>query len=110
MKPRWITASAALAVLAWPLAADEPRSDQAAQLAKPFKVQVAGKPLDVENVGHAHPFLGDFDGDGVKDLLVGEFKDGKLRIYKNVGTNSEPRFDNHVWFLDGKPEGRVPTG
>jgi hypothetical protein len=79
-------------------------------LAPPFKVQVGGKPLDVGGVGYAAPFYGDFEGRGVNDLLVGQFSEGKLRIYRNEGTNAQPRFEKFTWLLDGNPEGRVPTG
>jgi hypothetical protein len=80
------------------------------ELAPPFKIQVAGKPLDVGGVGYAAPFVADFDGDGVRDLLVGQFSDGKLRIYRNEGTSVQPKFEKFVWFMNDKPEGRVPTG
>jgi hypothetical protein len=80
-----------------------------ADLAAPIKLVAAGKPIDVE-IGHAAPFVGDFDGDGVKDLLVGQFGQGKLRIYRNLGTNVEPRFHDFVWFQNDAEGGRVPAG
>jgi hypothetical protein len=70
----------------------------------------AGQPIDVQLDGHSAPFVGDFDGDGVKDLLVGQFQDGKLRIYRNLGTNARPRFKTYTWFQDGAETGRVPVG
>lgn len=64
----------------------------AAELAPPIRIEAAGKPVDVE-IGHAAPFVADLTGDGIDDLLVGQFGSGKLRVYKNVGTNGKPRFD-----------------
>jgi hypothetical protein len=52
----------------------------------------------------------DFDGDGCKDLLVGEMYRGRLRVYRNMGTNNEPRFEGFSVFQDESPEGRVPAG
>ena len=79
------------------------------QLAPPKRLESAGKPIDVE-VGHAAPFICDFDGDGLLDLLVGQFGDGKLRIYRNEGTCSKPRYRKFSLFVAGVAEGRVPTG
>ena len=76
---------------------------------KPFRVRDGSKYIDVD-VGHAAPLYTDFDGDGVPDLLVGQFGDGKLRIYRNVGSSKEPRFDGFTWFKTGEEEGKVPTG
>jgi hypothetical protein len=75
----------------------------------PVRVEAAGKPIDTD-FGHAAPFVGDVDGDGVRDLLVGQFGDGILWIYRNVGTNAKPKFAAGVKFKNGAEDGRVPTG
>lgn len=80
-----------------------------AELAEPIRLEAAGKPIDTE-IGHAAPFVCDFDGDGLKDLLVGQFGEGLLRIYRNEGTNSEPKLAAGVKFKEGKEDGRVPSG
>ena len=79
------------------------------ELAEPVRLEAAGKPIDTE-IGHAAPFVCDFDGDGLKDLLVGQFGEGLLRIYRNEGTNSEPELAAGVKFKEGKENGRVPSG
>ena len=91
------------------LGAAAPAADPTPDLAPPVRVEAAGKPIDTD-VGHAAPCVADFDGDGVKDLLVGQFGEGILWIYKNVGTDAAPKFAAGVKFKEGKPDGRVPTG
>lgn len=79
-----------------------------------FLLNEAGKPITAEKRGHALPALFDWDGDGVKDLLVGEFgngNDANLLVYKNVGTKKKPVYaekpfyatDNEgvKFFIDG---------
>ena len=34
----------------------------------------------------------DWDGDMLKDLLVGQYSGGKIRFYKNSGSNIAPVF------------------
>jgi hypothetical protein len=83
--------------------------DPARELLPPVRLEAAGKPIDTA-VGHAAPYVVDFDGDGVRDLLVGQFGEGILWIYRNVGTNQQPKLAAGVKFKDGAKDGRVPTG
>src|SRR5918911_2470934 len=76
-----------------------PAAGPAGELEAPVRLHAAGKPIDTA-VGHAAPFVGDFDGDGVKDLLVGQFGDGILWVYRNEGTNDRPRLAAGVKFKD----------
>jgi len=84
-------------------------SDPAKELLPPVRIEAAGKPIDTA-VGHAAPFVGDFFGDGKKHLLVGQFGEGILWVYRNIGTETEPKFAAGVKFKDGNKDGRVPTG
>ena len=82
----------------------------AGDLQKPFRVTAQdGKPIDCE-IGHAAPFIADIDGDGLPDLLVGQFGGGKLRIYKNTGTKTEPKFGQFYWMKAGSADASVPAG
>ena len=83
--------------------------DLSNDLEPPVRLEAAGKPIDTDT-GHAAPFVCDFDGDGIKDLLVGQFGQGILWIYRNEGTNSQPKLAAGVKFKDGKEDGRVPSG
>jgi hypothetical protein len=79
------------------------------QFEAPFRVQAGGKPIDVDT-GHAAPYVVDFDGDGVRDLLVGQFGKGRCRVYKNTGTNASPQFGEHTWFEAGGTIAEVDAG
>ena len=46
---------------------------------KPFRLKSGGEVIDV-NTGHAAPYVFDFDGDGKRDLLVGEFGSGSIKF------------------------------
>lgn len=97
----------ALAALAITLLA---ASDALAQeLSKPVRLEADGKPIDTE-VGHAAPALYDFDGDGKRDLLVGQFGDGKLKIFRNIGDNKAPKFAAEQWLKAGDNVVTTPTG
>jgi len=96
---------AAIALGLW-ISVDLAASDE---LAPPVRLEADGKAIDTD-VGHAAPFVTDFDGDGVQDLLVGQFGGGQLWIYRNEGTNAEPKLAAGLKFKQGKDDGRVPTG
>ncbi|MCL6502899.1 MAG: VCBS repeat-containing protein [Pirellulales bacterium] len=72
-------------------------------LAPPVRLEAADGVIDAE-IGHAAPYLADIDGDGLADLLVGQFGGGKLRWYRNVGTSGAPKFAGSAWVkAAGKP-------
>ena len=79
------------------------------ELASSVRLEAVGKAIDTD-VGHAAPCVCDFDGDGIRDLLVGQFGDGLLWIYRNEGTNAEPKLAAGVKFKDGAKDGTVPHG
>ena len=95
----------------------------------PVRILAAGVPIDV-TTGHAAPYVIDFDGDGLKDLLVGEygeheypadrmlpsalkygggFVEGRLRIYRNRGTNTKPEFADFEYLRAGKEYASIPV-
>lgn len=44
-----------------------------------------GEPVRVESPGYAAPCWADVNGDGHKDLLVGQFRGGKIKVYPGDG-------------------------
>ena len=85
----------------------------APKLSAPFLAMAGDKPVLTEKHGLAAPALWDWNGDGKRDLLVGEFEtnaydlfpmgaDGStIRVYLNVGTDSDPRFTGEFeWARD----------
>jgi len=102
----------------------------AQELGSPIRIHANGSPIDV-TVGHAAPYLRDMDGDGLRDLLVGEFGDvpfdtsrlpaathkkwgdefsqGKLRIYRNIGSDTNPVFGGFTYLQAGGKDASIPT-
>ena len=80
----------------------------APRLAPAAKVLAGREPIDVD-VGHATPNVVDWNGDGKPDLLVGQFGGGKLRVYLNRGTKTEPRFGDFQWVQAGRRDATVPV-
>ena len=71
------------------------------QFEKPVRLTFKGKPIKVEQPGYAAPCFADIDADGKRELLVGQFADGKMRVFKGLdGTN----FASRRWL---KAEGKV---
>jgi hypothetical protein len=93
-------------ILAGMLTAADPATND---LAPPVQLYAGGQPINVD-MGHAAPFVADLKGDGQMVLLVGQFGQGKLRLYPNIGTRTQPKFDRFEWFqADGKVVS-VPAG
>jgi hypothetical protein len=96
------------------------------RFAPPVPLTAAGEVIDV-TTGHAAPNIHDFDGDGIQDLLVGEFGihpfkgettgkssaghpwvAGKLRFYRNHGTNTRPVYESFSYVKAGDRDAQVP--
>ncbi len=74
-----------------------------AKLAKGVKLEAAGKPINGE-LGHLVPRACDWNNDGKKDLIVGQFGNGAIRLYLNQGTDAAPVFgESSLLQADGKP-------
>jgi hypothetical protein len=94
----------------------------AADLAAPVAVSVGGVPIESVHDSksslrddNSFPWVGDFDGDGKLDLLVGQGGRGKvhgghLRIYRNLGGKAEPGLAEPIWFHDQVPTGTTRAG
>lgn len=82
------------------------------RLAEPVLVEVDGQPLVRQERRYAlqYPFVGDIDGDGRPDLLLGDRERGRLRVFRNVGTTGALKLAAPVWFDDTVPTGKVPKG
>src|SRR5262245_14654386 len=78
------------------------------ELQPPILVEAAGGPIDVGG-GHAAPLFVDVDGDGLQDLLVGQFAGAKARVYRNVGTAGFPRFEDFQYLVADGSEAVVPA-
>ena len=55
----------------------------------------AGQVIMTDNNG-VIPCVGDWDNDGVKDLLVGTYYNGNVYYYHNTGTNANPVFPSRT--------------
>jgi hypothetical protein len=73
----------------------------AAEFQAPVRLKADGAAVRVEAPGYAAPSWADVDGDGKKDLLVGQFNGGKVRVFKSLGGG---QFAAGTWLqAEGKP-------
>ncbi len=77
----------------------------AADFENPVRLEGGGKPVRVESPGYAAPCWADVDGDGKNDLLVGQFAQGKIKVYKNLGDGT---YAAGTWLQAGGQVAEVP--
>ncbi len=74
-----------------------------------FKIAAGGKPIDVA-IGHLVPDVVDWNNDGKKDLVVGQFKEGSIRLYLNKGTDAKPVFGEFSLLVAGEKPIKLDAG
>lgn len=84
-----------------------PRGDF--QFEPPVRIFAGGIPVSVSDPGYACPTMADLDGDGVEDLVVGQFSGGKMQFYRNESeTGRTPKFADGQWLKSGDTAAMVP--
>lgn len=71
-----------------------------------IKRDSSGILVDIKVNEHSFPFINDWNEDGKKDLIIGEFEgqpfdSGSVRVYPNNNTNAEPEFKTHIMIKAG---------
>jgi hypothetical protein len=98
-----LTVLALACLVAGPLAlAEIPR------FAEPVLIQDGGVPIDVGY--YAAPMMFDWDLDGRKDMVVGQFTSGMIRFYPNVGDDSAPVFSGFSYLEASGVTITLPSG
>ena len=77
----------------------------AVEFEKPYRLKGGGEFVRVESPGWASPCWADLNGDGKKDLLVGQFHDGKIRVYQGLGGD---KLERGEWLKAGGKVAHVP--
>ena len=83
------------------LAASLALADDGPSFAPPQRLEAQNDVVKVEAPGYAFPCWADATGDGVPDLVVGQFNEGKMKVYPNLG---EGKLGAGVWL---QAEGKV---
>lgn len=73
------------------------------------RLKANNEAIDVE-IGHLVPCVTDWNSDGKKDLIVGQFAGGKIRLYLNSGSDAEPAFKGFECLKAGGAEISLPAG
>jgi hypothetical protein len=74
----------------------------------PEQVTDGGVPIDVGYYGA--PEMYDWNLDGAKDLILGQFSEGKIRLYSNQGLDTAPDFNGYTFFQSGGTDITLPYG
>ena len=56
------------------------------------------------------PCMVDWDDDGLKDLVLGEFSLSKIRFYRNVNSNESPLFTSFSYIKSNGVDITLPYG
>ncbi|MCD4847314.1 MAG: hypothetical protein K8R76_03900 [Candidatus Aegiribacteria sp.] len=71
-------------------------------------IEATGGRIDVGYYGA--PCIVDWNGDGLKDLVLGQFASGKIRFYANSGSNDSPIFTGYSFIQSDGADITLPYG
>ena len=87
---------------------DEPKGIATGIFHAPQRLSDANGVIDTGAAwGHSGPWVEDVDGDGSRDLVVGDFS-GLFRVHRNQGTNLKPSYAAAVNLQAGGIDAKVP--
>ena len=90
------------------VAPDVPKGSATTTFHAPTRLSAADGVIDTGPAwGHSGPWVEDVNGDGRRDLVVGDFS-GLFHLYRNEGTNREPRYAAAVNLQAGGTDAKVP--
>ena len=73
--------------------------EESPQFHAPVRLKAGADYVKVEAPGYAAPALHDVNGDGKKDLVVGQFAGGKMHLFLGAGSsdNGMPKLQKGTW-------------
>jgi hypothetical protein len=74
----------------------------------PYGIADNGTPIDVGWYGA--PSMYDWDGDGQKDMIVGQYEYGYIRFYQNIGSDPSPTFNGFTYLSASGSQITLPYG
>lgn len=84
---------------------EQPLLKAKAVFSEPVLLMAGGEPIATDAPGYAAPCWADVNGDGLKDLVVGQFDDGKMKVYRSDGKGG---FAPGEWLQAGGKTAEVP--
>ena len=80
------------------------------QFEEPVRIKAGDEFIAVHSPGYACPTMADVDGDGLEDLVVGQFNKGLMWFCKNIADSPSetPKFDKSDWIRSDGKRAQVP--